>query len=266
MKTFANRFGPWAVVTGASSGIGRALAEQVAKRGLNVVLVARRESQLQELAKSLKSNQMVEARVVAADLATAAGLERVFQETRELDVGLFVGAAGFGTSGKFLELEIQTELEMLDLNCRALLAQTHHFGRRFLERGRGGIVLLSSIVGLQGIPNAAHYGATKAYVQVLAEGLYYELKPQGVDVLAAAPGPTQSGFADRAGMQMGKAMDPAKIAPQILDALGRRSTVLPGFLSKLLVYSQASLPRSMRVRIMGKVMEGMTSHQKAARS
>lgn len=127
-------------------------------------------------------------------------------------------------------------------------------------------MLLSSIVGLQGIPNAAHYGATKAYVQVLAEGLYYELKPQGVDVLAAAPGPTQSGFADRAGMQMGKAMDPAKIAPQILDALGRRSTVLPGFLSKLLVYSQASLPRSMRVRIMGKVMEGMTSHQKAARS
>ena len=109
---------------------------------------------------------------------------------------------------------------------------------------------MSSIVGFQGMPNAAHYAATKAYVQVPAEALYVELSPLGIDVLASAPGPTNSGFAARAGMRMGKVLSPAGVARPTLDALGRRSTVLPGFLSKLLTYSLIPLPRGVRVRIM----------------
>lgn len=120
-------------------------------------------------------------------------------------------------------------------------------------------MLLGSIVGFQGTPWAAHYSATKAYVQVFAEGLGRELKPQGVDVLSVAPGPTNTGFAARANMKNGKSMDPSKIAPEILDALGRKSTVLPGFLSKLLVYSMVPLPRWARISIMGNVMRGMAS-------
>jgi hypothetical protein len=111
------------------------------------------------------------------------------------------------------------------------------------------------------MPFASHYAATKAYVQTLAEGLQVELAPHGVDVLAAAPGPTRSGFAARADMEMGKALTPEEITQPILDALGRRTTVLPGFLSKLLVYSIAPLPRYARIRIMGSVMRGMTTHQ-----
>lgn len=116
-----------------------------------------------------------------------------------------------------------------------------------------------SIVGIQGTLWAAHYSATKAYLQVFAEGLGRELRNEGVDVLAVAPGPTNTGFASRANMKNGKSMDPSKIASEILNSLGRKSTVLPGFLSKLLVYSMLPLPRWARIEIMGKVMRNMAS-------
>jgi short-subunit dehydrogenase len=144
---------------------------------------------------------------------------------------------------------------MLLVNGRAVLQAAHHFGRRFRERGRGGLVLLSSVVSFQGMP----YAATKAYVQTLAEALHEELRGDGVDVLAAAPGPTRTGFAARSGMRLDRAQEPEAIAQPILDALGHRATVLPGYLSKLLTWSLAPLPRGLRVRFMGRVMEGMVS-------
>jgi short-subunit dehydrogenase len=150
---------------------------------------------------------------------------------------------------------------MIAVNCRAVLTQTHHFGRRFARRGRGGLILIGSIVGFQGTPLAGHYAATKAYIQSLAEALHAELAPGGVDVLSAAPGPTDTEFAGRAGMKMGNALDPAEVARQTLGALGTRSTVLPGFRTKFLTYSLALLPRWARVRVMGNVMSGMIQPQ-----
>jgi short-subunit dehydrogenase len=261
--SFQGKYGPWAVVTGASSGIGRALAYRLAAAGLHLVLVARRQAVLTAIADELTQRHGITVKVVAVDLAEDSATEIVAQETAGLDVGLLVAAAGFGTSGRFLDGNLAEELNMLQVNCRALLVLSHHFGQRFRQRGRGGLILLSSIVGLQGIPHAAHYGATKAYVQTLAEALHIELAPVGVDVLAAAPGPTNSGFATRAGMKMGQALTPEAVAQPILDALGRKATVLPGFLSKVLVYALVWLPRTWRVRIMGQVMYGMTSHQTA---
>ena len=151
---------------------------------------------------------------------------------------------------------------MLHVNCRAVLELSLHFGRRLASRGRGGMILMSSVVGFQGMPYAAHYAATKAYVQSLAEALHVELAPLGVDVLACAPAPTRSGFAARAGMRMESSLDPAAVAQPTLDALGRRSTVLPGLLSKLLTASLVPLPQGVRVRVMGRVMHGMTKHRR----
>jgi uncharacterized protein len=263
-QRFRARYGPWAVVTGASSGIGREIALRLAESGLNLVLVARSKAVLDRLAADLAARHGIEARVVDLDLARETGVETLGAATSDLDVGLLVAAAGFGTSGPFLDSPLEHELEMLNVNCRSLVASCWHFGRRFAGRGRGGMILMSSIVGFQGMPNAAHYAATKAYVQALAEALYVELSPLGVDVLAAAPGPTNSGFAARAGMRMGMALNPADVAQPALDALGRRSTVLPGFLSKLLTYALVPFPRWARVRIMGRVMRGMTEHRLGA--
>ena len=251
------RYGPWAVVTGASSGIGREIAGRVAAAGVHVVLVARRREALVALAAELGARHGVDTLAVAADLGGAAGTAAVVDTTRDLDVGLLVAAAGFGTSGPFVDGALADELEMLQVNCAATVTLSHHFGARFAARGRGGLILLSSIVGFQGAPYAAHYAATKAYVQTLAEALHVELAPRGVDVLASAPGPTHTGFAARARMRLGAALTPGDVAQPTLDALGRRATVLPGALSKLLTYSLAPLPRAARVAIMGRVMRGL---------
>ncbi len=254
------RYGPWAVVTGASDGIGRELAVCLAEAGLNLVLVARRVDVLSALADDLDRHG-IETLVVAADLVQPEGVTRVTAATQDLDIGLLVAAAGFGSSGPFLRTNLGEELEMLDLNCGAVLAMTHHYGRRFAGQRRGGIVLMSSLVGFQGVPGTANYAATKAYIQTLAEGLHPELAPHGVDVLASAPGPVRSGFAARAGMRMTLALSPREVARTTLDALGRRTTVRPGRLSALLEASLAPLPRWARTRIMARVMTGMTRHQ-----
>lgn len=258
---FSERYGPWAIVTGASSGLGRAIGEQLAAEGLNLILVARGRDALVTLADELTARHSIAVRVLAADLSDATAVEAVSAACADLDVGLLVAAAGFGTSGAFLRADPVEECAMLDVNCRALMLQALHFGRRFTARGRGGVVLVASLVGFQGTPFAAHYAATKAYVQALAEGLSVEFAASGVDVLASAPGPVRTGFAGRADLRMGAALSPETVARATLSALGRRTTVLPGALTKVLAYSLAPLPRPLRARIMGRVMAGMTKHQ-----
>ncbi len=260
---FLSKYGKWAVVTGASSGIGRAMVQELAEAGLNLVLVARREAELKQLAAEIAANHGVQTRVLSADLAIREEVQRMEEETRELDVGLLVAAAGFGTSGDFIHGNLEDELSMLNVNCRAVMELSLHFGRRLVQRGRGGIILFGSLVGYQGTPRAAHYAATKAYIQTFAEGLHREMAPKGVDVLASAPGPVLSGFGERARMQMGLAEKPDRVARVTLAALGRRMTVTPGLISKFLTWSLMTAPRGLRVRIMGQIMGGMTrSHSR----
>lgn len=252
------RYGPWAVVTGASDGIGRACARELASAGLSLVLVARRQAQLESLAAELRSQHDVDVDLIVADLSTQEGVLAVTEATTTREVGLLVAAAGYGTSGDFVDGKLDDELAMIDVNCRAVAALAHAFGRRFVARGRGGLVLFSSVLAFQGVPRAANYAATKAYVQALAEGLRLELTPRGVDVLASAPGPVATGFAARAAMTMTFAATPAEVARGTLAALGRRGTVRPGLLAKLLEASLKLLPRWGRVRMMGAAMKGMT--------
>lgn len=253
----APAFGGWALVTGASDGIGRAVAEQLAAQQVPLVLVARREAALQDLAQQLRSAHGVQVQVMAMDLAAPGASEQLFARTETLDIGLLVAAAGFGSSGPLLDGDLANEQTQLQLNCGAVLAQCRLFGPRLVARGGGGLMLFSSVVAFQGAANSANYAATKAYVQSLAEGLHLELKPRGVAVLAVAPGPVQTGFATRAGLHMAQALQPAVIARQSLAAMGRQGTVRPGWLSKLLGWSLAMLPRWGRVRVMSAVMQGM---------
>jgi short-subunit dehydrogenase len=266
MTEFRRRYGPWAVVTGASCGIGEAFAKSLAARGMNLVLVARRDDLLRSLADKLRAANNVEIRCLPLDLSTREAHESLTKATESLDVGLLVAAAGFGSSGPFINADLSTELNMVDLNCSALMAQALHFGRRFAKQKRGGMVLMSSLVAFQGVPHAAHYAATKAYVQSLAEGLHHELAAHGVDVLACAPGPIHSGFASRANMKLGLAQTPDDVADSTLRSLGKRSTCRPGWLSKALELSLKTLPRFGRVRMMSVVMKGMANRSGAKAS
>lgn len=256
------RYGAWAIVTGATSGIGLELAKQLAMAGCNLIINARNQERLDNTAQQFIKRYGIQVRAVAADLSAPEGVDAIIHATRDVEVGLLVNNAGFGTSGRFVDSEFANEVSLLRTNCEAVLRLTHHYAPRFAAQGRGGIIFLSSIVAFQGVPYAANYAASKAYIQSLAEGLAHELKPYGVDVLAVAPGPVESGFGDRANMQMGKGLQPSDVGVPILHALGRSSSVLPGLLSKVLIYALRTVPRWGKVRIMQIIMGGFTQHQR----
>ena len=252
-----NRFGPTALVTGASDGIWRAFAERLAAEGFDLILVARRAEALHEIARRLQTRHGTRVEVMPADLSNPAAVPALLEWTSGRPIGLLVAAAGFGSIGPFLERDLCSELNMIDLNCRSVVEISHGFGARMAAEGRGGIVLFGSLLGFHGAPLSATYAATKGFVQGFAEGLGAELRPRGVSVLSAAPGPIATGFAARAGMQMSMGQRPEGVARSALGALGRRRTVRPGFLSKFLGWSLAMLPRWGRVRVTGLIMKGM---------
>lgn len=258
MTDLAHRFGPAALVTGASDGIGRAFARALAAEGLDLVLVARREGVLQELARDLSARHGVGVEVIAADLSLPGAVADILSRTQAMPIGLLVAAAGFGSVGPFLNLDAANEANMVDLNCRSVVALTHGLATRMAAQGRGGVVLFSSVVGFSGVPLSATYAATKGFVQSFAEGLAVELRPRGISVLSVAPGPVGTGFASRAGMAMGKAETPDTVARASLRALAGGGTVRPGVLAKLLGWSLATMPRPGRVRVLGQIMKGMS--------
>lgn len=249
------KYGPWALVTGASDGIGREIARTLAANGLNLVLVARRHPVLETLANDLRREHAIDIQVIAADLSQIAEVERVQAETAGLDVGLVVMSAGFGTSSALADSNLENELNMVDVNCRAVLMMSHHYGQRLAQQRRGGMILLSSILAFQGVPMVANYAATKAYVQSLAEGLHRELALHGVDVLASAPGPTRSGFTERASMHFDVMLSAETVAHDTLNTLGRKITVRPGWLSVMLESALTTLPRAARTRVMGAIVK-----------
>ena len=251
------RYGPWAVVAGASEGIGEQFALQIAEWGLNVVMIARRSEVLGEVAARIARGQGVETRTVAADLSSLSSLAAIRKHTEDLEVGLFVYNAALSVVGPFFDQSLESHLDELDVNCRRPLELVHHFGRPMLERGRGGILLMSSLAGGQGSPCIAHYGATKAWNRVLAEGLWDELREHGVDAVACSAGATRTPrYLSERGAENESAfvpvMEPRDVASEALAALGRVPSMIPGRANRAAAFVlQRLLPRRTAVRVMG---------------
>lgn len=251
------KYGKWAVVTGASNGIGREIAIYLAELGFDLALVARSENKLHQLSTDLSAKYGTKTLILPYDLSELSAIDDILKKTESLDVGMLVAAAGYGSSGPLLSTNLDNELDMVTINCNVPLTMSYGFGQRFVKQGRGGIILFSSLLGFQGAPNSANYAATKGYIQCLGEGLYVELKPHNVDVLISAPGPVATGFAEVADMQMSIAAKPKEVARATVGALGKTMTVRPGKIAKILGWSLIIVPRKLRVFIMQFIIMGM---------
>jgi len=254
-----------ALVTGASSGIGRQIALQVARRGADVVLVARREAALEELAREVRAGTGRIAEVLVADLTGSADLARVEARVGDPDrlVDLVVNNAGLGGAGAFQELDLDREEAEVRLNCLAVLRLSHAALSAMLPRGRGGLLNVSSLAGFQALPTSATYGASKAFVTSLTEALHEEARGTGVHVTALCPGFVRTGFhrasdigEDGRGRDLPAAvfMDAGAVAQAGLDAVTRNRTLcVPGAGYRTLAGLSALLPRAALRRLVGEL-------------
>lgn len=240
----------WALVTGASSGLGEELARQLASRGANLVLTARSGARLEALAAELKQAHRVEARVLVADLATEAGLSTLLRsiDATGLVIDHVVANAGYGTFGELACQTEESQLDMIRLNCSALVGLVHHFLPGQIARKRGGALLVASTASFQPTPLYATYGATKHFVRAFGEALAEEVRPSGVTISVLCPGPVPTGFQARAGTVIAPAqarsiVSPAETVRQGLDAYARGVTVfVPGAMNRALRAVSAMLP------------------------
>ncbi len=203
--TFKSEFGPVALVTGASSGIGKAFAEVLANMGMDLVLVARRRQRLEDLATRLREQHGVQVSLCETDLSASGAADEILAATAALDVGLVVSNAGFGLKGEHAATDPGAMSDMLMVNCHVPMLLAHGFIPRLRARGKGGIIFTSSVEGLIGMPYSAAYGASKALVVSLGEALWGELTPDGIKVLTLCPGPTESEAAELQGMDISQA-------------------------------------------------------------
>lgn len=252
--TFSERYGPYALVAGGSYGLGAAFAEGIARRGVNLVLLARDKGRLEETAARLRGKFGVDVVAVAADMADFADVKRRIGRLK-VPIGLLVYDAAYAPIGQFESLNEEQLAQVTDVNVRAPLLLTKLLSAPMIERGHGGIVLMSSLAGSQGSPNIAAYAASKSFNAVLAEGLWSELKPRGVDVLACLAGAILTpGYEQAEGSKPAPGtMKPADVAEQTLNALGKGPIIIPGAVNKLARFALTRLmSRRAAISIMSK--------------
>jgi short-subunit dehydrogenase len=253
-------YGPWALIAGASGGIGAEFARQLAAAGLNVILVARRAEALEELAQSLRKAHGVHVRTASIDLAAPDLLERIRAAAEGVEIGLLVYNAAYTRIGPFLEQSLEDKLRILDVNCRGPVVLAHELGGAMARRKRGGIILLSSIAGFQGAPMLAMYGATKSFDRILAEGLWEELRAEGIDVIACCAGATRTPTyeASKPLSDPAMIMETEPVVRETLAALGKTPSFIPGAVNRAAAFvMERLLPRSAAIRTMGKATRKM---------
>ena len=249
-------YGEWALVTGASAGIGTVFARRLAAQGVNLVLVARRADRLHALAAELGKSHGVKTRVVAEDLGRDGAVERIEEQVAQLEIGTLVNNAGFSTVGRFERVPREKIREMIRVNCLAVAGLTHAFLPAMKARRRGAIIIVSSVAAYQPLGLAATYGATKAFDLMLGEALWAENRGTGVDVLVLSPGPVDTEFQAVAGEKPHPGATPESVVDAALAALGKKPSVIAGPFNKARTFSLRLAPRAQVARLAIGVMRG----------
>ena len=262
-ENFAARYGIWAIVAGASEGLGAAYAEALAERGLNLILIARRSEALQSLASGLSSKHDVEIKTIPLDLSAANAAEQILHEANNLEIGLLVYNAAFSAIGPFLERPLDDHLKEVRTNALTPLKLVYLFAERMLARGRGGMILMSSLSAFQGSAYISTYAATKAFNIVLAEGLWEEWRGQGVDMLVCVSGAIKTpnyvtSEPEQTGGLGDMTMQPDQVVQEALNALGKMPYVIPGRVNRVSSFVMRHLlPRTSTIKFMGRILRRM---------
>lgn len=258
---YTRRYGSWAVITGATAGIGLEFARALARRGVSCVLAARRTERLEALAEELKNAHGVDVRVVAVDLATGSGPDDLADAVEDLEVGILVSNAGVGYAGRFDKQELPRLKQMVALNCTANVTLVSRMLPGMIARRRGAILITGSVAGRQPLPMHALYSATKGFELLLGEALWAEVRDRGIDVLVVQPGPVATEFEMVAGeARPNPAADesPQSVVETALDALGKQPSVVSGWFNWLRANVNRVLPRTVVICVAGDVMEAQT--------
>lgn len=260
---------PTTLITGASSGIGEAFARQLAAQGHDLVLVARSEKALYELCDELMLREKVSAHYVVLDLTEPDADAKLFADTESHDIEIdwLINNAGFGSAGDFSSLPLDKELEMIDLNIRALVAIAHRYLQRMRELGRGTIINVSSTASFQPIPFMATYAATKAFVTSFTEALLEENKPFGIRIMAFCPGSTKTNFfaasnIDRPVTVKGQHTAEEAVAAFLKGVGAGRARFVPGFVNKVGAALGGHLPTSLSRRFMAGALRSRYQKEK----
>ena len=249
------RYGEWALVTGASSGIGEAFARSLATQGISCVLTARRGERLERLAAELEERNGVETRVVAIDLVAGGGVETLVESVADLDIAFLVNNAGMGCAGRFDKRDSAALDQLVQLNCAAPMALASRLLPLMRERGRGAMVVVGSIAGRQPLALHAVYAATKAFDLLLGEALYVEMKEHGVDVLVVEPGTTETEFQEIAGESPHPGESPDRVVEVSLRALGAQPSGIVGWFEWLRAnLATRFVPRALTAQVTRDVM------------
>jgi uncharacterized protein len=260
---FAARYGSWALVAGASEGIGAGYAEELASRGLNLILVARRAELLETLAARLSTNYNVETKIIPLDLSSPDAAEQIAAQTKDLEIGLLVYNATFSAIGPFLERPVGDHIKEINTNAFTPLKLIYLFAENMLARGRGGILLMSSLSAFQGSAYISTYAATKAFNIILAEGLWEEWRERGVDVLVCVSGAVKTpnyvaSEPEQTGGLGDMTMTPDQVVHEALNALGKGPYVIPGRMNRISSFVMRHLlPRKTAVKFMGRILRRM---------
>ena len=257
----------WAVVTGASSGLGRGLAARLSDRGMSLVLTGRNEARLNEAARQIRdAAPRVKVETVAADLSTASGISKLLDQIGDRPVEVLVNNAGFGSYGRFAEADPDREASEIAVDVSAVVILARAFLPGMLARGSGGILNVASTIAFQPAPYQAVYGASKAFVLSFSEALWAEARARGVSVTALCPGPTRTGFVDALGAEVGhtaiyrRLADPEPVIEAGLRALDKgRAVIIPGVRNKLLAASGRFMPREWLTRVSARLLRPVSA-------
>lgn len=252
-----SKFGPWAIITGASSGIGKGFAKQLAAEGLNVILVARRILLLEEIGRQLAKEFGIRYLAIEADLAAESAIKKIAEATENFDIGLLISNAGTGKPGKFLSFREDELKYILQLNAVSHLSLTHHFCKKMATRGRGGVLLTGAMGASNGLPYMANEAGTKGFILSLGKSLNSEFRELGINVTVLVTSPTETPVLDKLGFNKDNMpMKPISIEQCVKESLlalsANQRTIIPGFLYRAM---NTLIPASISREMTGKILK-----------